>query len=320
MTRIFVSYANEDVEFVEAVTAETKKCVPRNVQFIRASDPNSLAPGAKWRDWILTEMDRADAALFFVSPNSVSRPWPNFELGYVEKGKQAQIVCVAIKGFDVRSALGSPFAAHHILPVADDPTTAARQLVKFIGERVPLKRPKLGRNTVRIESRAYPMNVGWERYVFGGSPKAEMRETPFGVSFGRSDDIDGFRYPASDDTLYAPWQFLFIHANPALPVSVYFVVELSNGERIKLFANTKQQSVGYGTPRNEFQIPLPNADRPAGLLIDTQSFVQRIGQEIRAVKGLRVRGPTELSIVGMYATRVSVPAALRKGAMDIQMP
>jgi hypothetical protein len=147
-----------------------------------------------------------------------------------------------------------------------------------------------------------------------------MRRNAFGIAFGKTFDDDGFRYPASEDSLQAPWECIVLHANPDLPVSVYFVIEMSDGSLIKLYVNSAQDSIGFaGVPKNEFQIPVPPRDRSPVMVIDTRSFLPRLRMEPRGVRGLRVRGPTELSYVGMFESKAVVPARFRRKRDSIEI-
>lgn len=317
MPRVFVSYASEDVDWVEAVVAHAEASNQRSIQFVRASDPDSLRPGVKWRDWILLEMDRADLAVFFISPRSIHKPWLNFELGYVEKSAHTPIICVTLDTTELAEISG-PIAGHHLISMNRQHKIAAEQLIRFVGDRVPLNKGSDRKYTIQIGSKILPLGQGWQRYV--RAKGVEIREGLFGISFGDTFDDDGFRYPASQDSLQAPWQFLLLKANPQKAVHVYFVMELMDASRIKLYVNSWQDSIGFGSPKDEFQIPVPPTNRPDLLLIDTRSFVARLGQEPRAVKGLRVRGPTELANIGMFEFRASIPPRLHRGAMEIALP
>jgi hypothetical protein len=281
-------------------------------------------PGAKWREQILHEMNRTDLAVFFVSPASVGRPWLNFELGYIEKSSGIPMIFVAINNPEL-SKSGAPVAAHQVIPLSAVPKMAGEGLLRFIRTHIPAEKSNIKKtNAIQIESKTFPVERGWQRYVYGGkneyAGRNEIKITAFGFAFGRTFDDDGFRYPASQDSLHAPWQFLVINANPDVAVNVYFVMEMSNGCFNKLYANCKQDSVGFGNPNDEFQIPIPKNNRPELLLINTQSFVPRFGVEPRAIKGLRVRGPTELANIGMFESRASVPGRFKRGAMEITLP
>jgi hypothetical protein len=182
------------------------------------------------------------------------------------------------------------------------------------------ERAKKG-SVIQIQSKTFPLDQGWQRYVFAGNNKTGLHAGHFGVAFGKTFDDDGFRYPSSQDSLQAPWEYLVLRANPKVEINVYFMTEMSDGSFIKLYVNSRQDSIGFsGVPVDEFQIAVPAGGRPDLLLIDTRSFVPRMNGEPRAVKGFRVRGPTELSLIGTFDSRSSIPSKLMKGTLNIRLP
>ena len=263
-------------------------------------------------------MNRAKLAVFFVSPNSISRPWLNFELGYVEKSSGVAVICVTIHPVE---SLAGPIAAHQVVSLNREHKLAAEQLLRLIGDRIPIRSDAGRKNTLQIDSNVYPLDRGWQRYGRGANTREEVTRTLYGIAFGKSVDEGGFRFPASTDSLDAPWEFLVLRANPELGVNVYFVVDLADGTPVKLHVNTTFDVIGFAAHQaDEFQIAIPRTDRPETLIINTRSFVSRLGHEPIAVRGLRVCAPTELGNIGMFESRSSIPARLRRGALEVVLP
>jgi hypothetical protein len=318
MSRVFVSYTAYDFRTVEAIITHAEP-LARDLSFFRASDPDSLIPGTKWRERLLLEMDRADLAVFFVSPESMERPWPNFELGYIEKSTGTSVICVAIGAPRIEKS-SAPIVAHHVLPLNDEPTVAAAELVKFIRGFIPVERPNKRRNTIQVGSKVFPLGLGWERYEYRGKKRTEIHKGKIGIAFGSSYENDGFRFPASEDSMQAPWEFLTVAANPDIDVSVYFITEMTDGTLVKLYVDSRQEFVGFGIPEDEFHIAVPRKRRLRNLVVNTRSFLSRIEKEPRIVRGLRVRGPSDLAHIGMFESRESVPDRFWRGSMEIGLP
>jgi hypothetical protein len=263
-------------------------------------------------------MNRASVAIFFISRASIAKPWLNFELGYMEKSGSVAIICVAID--DVQNFDG-PVAVHQIQRLPTQPKKAGDRLLALIGERIPISRRSALRNTIQIGSNIYPLQLGWQRYDGGVNTRDGITQTPFGISFGKCVDEGGFRYPLSGDSLEAPWEFLLIRANPIVGMNLYSVMELSDRTCVKLHASTNFDSVNYApNQKDEFQIPVPRHDRRERLIINTQSYVRLLGLEPIAVRGLRVRPPTELSAIGMFDSRGAIPQMFRRRALELTLP
>ena len=75
---------------------------------------------------------------------------------------------------------------------------------------------------------------------------------------------------------------------------------MQDGAEVKLHLTSDFDVVGFASHQaDEFQIAVPRADRPELLIVDTRSYIPRLGQEPVAVRGLRVRAPTELANIGL---------------------
>ena len=317
VSTIFVSYANADRDYVEAVIAHAEALTRRRLTFFRADDPDSIRPGDEWRDRIVSQMDRAAVAIFFVTPNSIARPWVNFELGYLAKSATPRI-CVAAKNLDLAKVTG-PIGVYQLVTFSDVPKLAAQEIMRFLTHHLPA--PARRAQAIQVAGMTFSIDQGWQRYISSGKHGQELNRGTFGVTFGKTFDDDGFRYPQSQDSLSAPWEYLAVGASPNQPVHVYFVTEMYDRSLIKLYVNSTQDSVGYGNPSNEFQIPIPAKGRPALLLIDVSSFAARMGKQPRIVRGLRVRAPSELSFIGMFEKLESVPARFKnRKALRIALP
>ncbi|WP_208454404.1 toll/interleukin-1 receptor domain-containing protein [Methyloligella sp. GL2] len=310
-----MSYASEDSDAVEAIIAHMESMLPC-VDFFRSMDPKKLSPGQEWRSTLLLEMEQCDLAIFLISENSLGKAWPNFELGYITRSHRTPLICSSLQ-HDLH--LHGPFEAHQTTPLNPSRRLAAEELSRLIEDKISLRAART-EFTIQIRDRVLPLEQGWQRYAGPYSDTARIRQGTFGVTFGAGFD-DGFRFPASEDSLAAPWQFLLLEVNPNKDVYVYFVVEMQDRTRKLLFLNSYQESVGFGSPKNEFQIPLPSCDRPSRLIVDTNTFIPRLGRHVPVMtRGLRVRGPTELRKIGMFESWEAIPKMLKRDSLAIQLP
>jgi len=70
-----------------------------------SSDPKSLGGGEEWFHHILENLSKARLVLVLLSPDSLDRPWINFEAGF-GKGQKSRVIPVL--SFDSIQYLGNP--------------------------------------------------------------------------------------------------------------------------------------------------------------------------------------------------------------------
>ena len=313
---IFVSYAEEDWRMVSAIIRQSRKIAPR-FRFFAARQPENVGAGSEWRAQLIRAMDSCEAAIIILSPVAASRPWVNFELGYITGRGTATVLCFGLQGYRPHDA-SLPSAPLQALRLPASIHDAAKTLVKVISGAVP-EPPTKKQYVIQLGQRIYSLEQGWSQYNTAGNPQ-KIRRTSFGFAFGTAFDAGGFGFPASGDHLTGPWRYLFLRSNPAIETSVYFVFDMNNGDRIKLFLSTRQANVGWGSnPKNEFNVPLPS-ERPNDVVVNVASYVRLLGSQPHALRRILIRGPTELGAVGTADSLSQIPVKYRRRALKLALP
>lgn len=78
---IFLSHITEEADLASAFRREIDSRFLGLVDVFQSSDPGSMPIGTNWLDNITRALRGCQAILLFCSPNSVKRPWINFECG-----------------------------------------------------------------------------------------------------------------------------------------------------------------------------------------------------------------------------------------------
>jgi TIR domain len=78
---IFISHMSSDGDLAIALGEMFKEALLDGIDVFNASDRGSLRPGDPWRDEIVKNIRASEIMLVICSPESISRPWINFEAG-----------------------------------------------------------------------------------------------------------------------------------------------------------------------------------------------------------------------------------------------
>jgi hypothetical protein len=79
---VFISHIHEEAPLGDAVKAIIEGVfVGHGIRAFLSSDIADLPPGRKWLDEITKQLDEARVIVSLISPQSLTRPWVNFELG-----------------------------------------------------------------------------------------------------------------------------------------------------------------------------------------------------------------------------------------------
>ena len=79
--KLFISHAQSDEKFAQAIQHEIEKVFANGVSVFRASSPGAIAIGYDWLNEIERKLETAQAVIVIITPISVERPWIWFELG-----------------------------------------------------------------------------------------------------------------------------------------------------------------------------------------------------------------------------------------------
>lgn len=127
---VFLSHVHTDRDIASSLENIINQALSGGVDVFNSSNRKSIALGDPWRDVIVKRLRKSDAVLVIATPESVARPWVNFETGGAWVSGRRVIPCCA-KGM-VSSSLPSPL--HELqginLATADD----LRSLIGRIAE------------------------------------------------------------------------------------------------------------------------------------------------------------------------------------------
>lgn len=79
--KIFISHTSDEKSEVNRAKAYLEKSFGDDIETFSASTWDSIPPGDDWFARIQDGINSADIVLVFASPDSISRPWINFETG-----------------------------------------------------------------------------------------------------------------------------------------------------------------------------------------------------------------------------------------------
>lgn len=78
---VFLSHIHEEAELAGLVKGLIETAFPGLAEVFVSSDPTSIAYGQKWLDGITANLRSCSVELILCSPESIKRPWINFEAG-----------------------------------------------------------------------------------------------------------------------------------------------------------------------------------------------------------------------------------------------
>jgi hypothetical protein len=144
MAEVFISFIHEHERVARAVQGLLRQNLRQtpgmnNVEVFMSSDEWQILAGEIWFDRILRELNAARVLVALMSPQSVSRPWVNFEAGAAwVAGKPVVPTCF---GGLVRDNLPKPYSALQAINLPDDGyylfTSVARHLDRHAFVRPP---------------------------------------------------------------------------------------------------------------------------------------------------------------------------------------
>ncbi len=111
----FISHASEDkaqAQIYKNILEEGfKKDLNTAIEVFVSTAPSAIRIGREWFDTVVTKLDKSDALIVLVTPNSIDRPWVWFEVGYFWKkrrdNKKFRIYPMYQKGIQIPSPLNT---------------------------------------------------------------------------------------------------------------------------------------------------------------------------------------------------------------------
>ena len=83
--RLLISHSSLDGELAEKLASVIRRCSLRTIDVWHSSDESAdsgLAPGQRWFDTIRENLQKSDAVILLMTPNSVRSSWVLFEAGF----------------------------------------------------------------------------------------------------------------------------------------------------------------------------------------------------------------------------------------------
>lgn len=81
MSDVFISFIHEEQAVAEAVQKFLKKVLEDRAEVFMSADTWQVYAGELWLERIEVELNKAKVIILMLSPESVGRPWVNFEAG-----------------------------------------------------------------------------------------------------------------------------------------------------------------------------------------------------------------------------------------------
>lgn len=104
--KIFISHIHEDAPVARLLGKYIEQAFAKALETFVSSDEKSIILGDRWLNRIEEALKGSSIAIVLVSPNSVARPWINFETGAAWI-QGARVIPACIKGMKI-SALPEP--------------------------------------------------------------------------------------------------------------------------------------------------------------------------------------------------------------------
>lgn len=118
MAEIFISFIHEEKEIAEAVKTFLREKLETHSDVFLSSDMWSIYAGEDWLKKMKEELVPAKVVLLMLSPESVRRPWVNFEAGAAWLTDKV-IIPVCIRGLRPED-LPKPYSNFQGLKLEDD--------------------------------------------------------------------------------------------------------------------------------------------------------------------------------------------------------
>ena len=144
---IFISHITEDSEIAITLKNWIESTLLGHHKVFVSSDPQSIPAGTKWLDEITMAITGSKILLILCSPESINRPWINFEAG-CGWAKSIPVIPICYEGL-IKSQLPQPIAALQALELNE---TFPKQL--FIALQKHLKfthLPRIDHSTMYSE-------------------------------------------------------------------------------------------------------------------------------------------------------------------------
>jgi hypothetical protein len=138
MATIFMSFIHEEKFSASCVSFFIKNVLGHSIDTFMSSDETAIYAGEDWMTRILKELETAKVLISMLSPDSVKRPWINFEAGAAWMGKTI-VIPVCFGGLTI-AQLPKPYSSLQALEI--ETHEGAYYLASSIAHHLNVATPK----------------------------------------------------------------------------------------------------------------------------------------------------------------------------------
>jgi hypothetical protein len=138
MASVFMSFIHEEESAAKHVHDFIHQILGQTINTFISSDKNAIYAGEDWMKRILDELKTTKVLVSMLSPDSVNRPWINFEAG-AATALQAKVISVCIGGLKINQ-LPKPYSSLQAVEI--DTHEGAYYLISSIAHHLSSPIPK----------------------------------------------------------------------------------------------------------------------------------------------------------------------------------
>src|SRR5690606_8201911 len=134
---VFISHMHEDRKIANSLEKIIDTSLLRGVKIFNSSNQTSIPPGKLWNELIIKELRSCNTLLAIATPDSVNRPWINFDTGGTWANRKTVIPCCA-KGMH-HSRLPAPLSYLQAIDLSSEEDL--RTLIELLAKEADLGFP-----------------------------------------------------------------------------------------------------------------------------------------------------------------------------------
>jgi hypothetical protein len=136
MAHVFISFIHEEEEYASCTKTFIESTLGNEARAFLSSDKWAIYAGDLWLDRIVRELREAKVVVAMLSPESVRRPWVNFEAGAAFIREDCRLIPVCFNGL-TKEALPKPYSSIQAVDLmsVDDQYYLIRSIKHHLGMR-----------------------------------------------------------------------------------------------------------------------------------------------------------------------------------------
>jgi len=159
MSDVFISYIHEEELAALGVQGFVSEVLGESVKPFLSSDTSAIYAGERWMDRIVEELKGARVVIAILSPESVKRPWVNFEAGAAWV-KEIAIIPACFNGL-TKDTLPKPYSSLQGINLnsVDDQEYLVKSIAHYLALPPPPPRFPLFQNAEQREAINGPYKI-----------------------------------------------------------------------------------------------------------------------------------------------------------------